>query len=270
MKRSVVLILNAFIAITASSQSVAVFSEGDKVMGRLSTAVDSIVFYDDDKALQGVSTENPSVREIDGRWCSLGTSITWYNDQIAKTNGKITAGYQTRVMNKLKFKYFTNSGVNGGTVSSSINNVVYADYYTIEHGINDWGKKVTPGTFDDYLNDTGNGSFAASYRKLIDKIYQTNPDARIVICTPRKGYGYKGYLPDKWDDAINGNYLQDYVDIVRKIADYEGIPVADFFSECGGQHNLHRLSMDVALHPNDIGYQLMANVLVQALIKVIN
>ena len=47
------------------------------------------------------------------------------------------------------------------------------------------------------------------------------------------------------------------------------MPVADFFSLCGGQHNLSELSIDVALHPNDDGYQMMANVLIKAFEKII-
>ena len=56
---------------------------------------------------------------------------------------------------------------------------------------------------------------------------------------------------------------------IRQIAEYESLPVADFFSLCGGDHNLVQLSIDEALHPNDDGYQLMANVLVKAFEKII-
>jgi len=207
-----------------------------------------------------------SVAHIDAHWMSLGTSITWYNDNVSSA---FTKGYQTRVREVLPFKRFTNKGVNGGVLESAIGQVSHADYYTIEHGINDWGHSTPVGTIDDYINNTQNGTFAANYRRLIDAIYKANPKAMIVLCTPRKGYGFGTYLPANCDDPKEGIYLHQYADIIRQIAAYESLPVADFFSLCGGQKNLANLSIDRALHPNDAGYQLMADVLVPALKKVL-
>ena len=54
-------------------------------------------------------------------------------------------------MEKLAFTNFSNKAVNGGVLQSAINSVVLADYYTIEHGINDWGHSTPVGTID-FLN----------------------------------------------------------------------------------------------------------------------
>lgn len=222
----------------------------------------------------GQSTDEP--RKINAHWCALGTSITWYNENVSAQPipGSFTRGYQSRVMDKLKFSRYSNQSVNGGELQSIFNHnkLIRADYYTIEHGINDWGKKIPVGTIDDYIDNTMNGTFAATYRTVIETIYALNPDAKIVLCTPRKGYGFQGYLPAHWYDKRNADtdiYLKEYADLVIQIAEFEGIPVADFFNLCGGQHNLHRLSIDTAVHPNDPGYQMMANVLIDALEKVI-
>jgi len=203
---------------------------------------------------------------INAHWMSLGTSITWYNDNVSSA---FTKGYQTRVREVLPFKRFTNKGVNGGVLATAIPQVSHADYYTIEHGINDWGHSTPVGTIDDYINNTNNGTFAANYRLLIDAIYKANPKAMIVLCTPRKGYGFGTYLPSDCNLPLNNIYLHEYADIVRQIADYESLPVADFYAYCGNQHNLHLLSIDKALHPNDNGYQLMADVLVKAMKKIL-
>lgn len=219
-------------------------------------------------------------RHIDAHWCALGTSITWYNDNVSAykpgcpspyTPGIFTAGYQTRVGKKLAFNKVTNGGANGGNVERVLPFVVKADYYTIEHGINDWGYKIKPGTFEDYLNNTNNGTFAASYRKVIDKIFSLNPAAKVVLCTPRKGHvgGSFTHLPDAWYKPNGDCYLEDYAKIVRQIAEYEGFPVADFFGQCAGQRLLMKHSINDALHPNDKGYQIMANILIDALEKVI-
>lgn len=210
-----------------------------------------------------------TVAYIDATWESLGTSITWYNNNVEASGGKFTKGYQSRVREVLPFKRFINKGISGGCIDGCPGQVTFANYYTIEHGINDWGHSTPVGTMDDYLNNTKNGTFAATYRILLDKIYATNPNAQVVLCTPRKGYGFGNYLPSSCDAELNGIYLKDYADIIRQIAEYESLPLADFFGLCGNQRNLDKLSIDVALHPNDPGYQLMADVLIKEMRKIL-
>lgn len=273
MKKLIVIVAGIAMGIAGHAQSVSLYQGETEVMNCPTESIDSIVF----KSKAATGTMPVAARAVKGHWCALGTSITWYNENVSSqpVAGSFTRGYQSRVMDRLKFSQYSNQGVNGGVVKSAIDKVIRADYYTIEHGINDWAKNTAVGTIDDYINNTNNGTFAANYRVLIDKIYATNPDAKIVLCTPRKAYGFNGFLPAHWYDPKHDNntgkdiYLKDYVDIVRQIAEYESLPLADFFAECGAQHNLQRLSIDVALHPNDAGYQLMANVLLQALEKTI-
>lgn len=249
------------VASVAMAQSFTVY-EKDKTHGFDNENVDSIVF-----SLEKAQASSIEPRQIKGSWCSLGTSISWLNENTASY--PLTKGYQTRVMEKLAFARFFNKAVNGGTLSSAISSVALADYYTIEHGINDWGHSTPVGTINDYINNTKNGTFAAIYRQVIDRIFARNKKARVILCTPRKAYGFGGYLPDHWYDPLNGIYLQEYADIIRQIAAYESFPVADFFAECGGQRQLDNWSYDTALHPNDDGMQIMANVLIQAFEKIL-
>lgn len=273
MKKLIFIVAGIAMSIAGYAQSVSLYQGDKEVMNCSTESIDSIVF----KSQASTGTPSGAARLINAHWCALGTSITWYNENVSAQPiaGSFTRGYQSRVMDRLKFSQYSNQAVNGGVLSSAVSKVIAADYYTIEHGINDWGKMTAVGTIEDYINNTKNGTFAANYRVLIDKIYATNPDAKIVLCTPRKGYGFNGYLPEHWYDPKHDNntgkdiYLQEYVDIVRQIAEFESLPLADFFAECGGQHNLHRLSIDEALHPNDAGYQFMANVLVKAFEKII-
>ena len=261
--KAVLTLILCGIASVAVAQSFTVYEKDNKDHGFNVEDVDSIVFSPDQ-----VPAASAEPRQVQGRWCSLGTSISWLNENTASYSG-LTKGYQTRVMEKLAFKSFSNKAVNGGCLESAISAVAYADYYTIEHGINDWGHSTPVGTIDDYINNTKNGTFAAIYRQLIDRIFQRNRKARVILCTPRKAYGFGGYLPDHWYDPLNGIYLQEYVDIIRQIAAYESFPVADFFAECGGQRQLDNWSYDTALHPNDEGMQIMANVLIQAFEKIL-
>ena len=208
-----------------------------------------------------------AARKMEGTWCSLGTSISWYNDNVAK--GRFTRGYQSRVMDVLAFDGFVNPAINGGTiVNQAAGKVPAAAYYTIEHGINDWGHVTPVGTIEDYRGNTGNATFYANYRKLIDKIRAANPEAKVILCTPRRGYGFGTYLPKDSETPKGGVYLREYADAVRAIAAEEGFPVADFFATCGTDAELKSLSIDVALHPNDAGYQRMADELLRAFAEV--
>ncbi len=261
MKQTFSTIILCAVASVAMAQSFTVY-EKDKDHGYNIVDVDSIVFSPDP-----AQAAAPEPRVVNGRWCSLGTSISWLNENTASF--PLTKGYQTRVMEKIAFKNFSNKAVNGGTLSSAISSVVLADYYTIEHGINDWGHSTPVGTIDDYINNTKNGTFAAIYRQVIDRIFSRNKKARVILCTPRKAYGFNGYLPDHWYDPLNGIYLEEYANVIRQIAAYESFPVADFFAECGGQRQLDNWSYDTALHPNDDGMQIMANVLIQAFEKIL-
>ena len=239
--------------------------EGSNTATYSTDMVDSITFSEDNQMPEGIPYTTRM--EIDAHWCALGTSITYLNDYDKQ--GRFEKGYMDRTLDQLHFAKMTNQGVSGGCIQSAYNKVIKADYYTIEHGINDWGQFTPVGTFDDYLNKNNNGSFAYWYRMVIDRIFSVNPKAKVVLCTPRKAYGFSGYLPNNCMGDLNGIYLADYVNIIRQIAEYEGFPLADFYAECGGQRDLARMSMDTALHPNDEGYQMMANVLIPAMKKVI-
>lgn len=200
---------------------------------------------------------------FNGKWRANGTSITWYNENVGASGGRFTEGYQTRVMKTLTFGAYENGGNNGCRLSSSIGSVGDADLCTVEHGINDMGQQFNVGSFDDYLDPEGKDSFYADYRKLIDNARKKNPNALIILCTPRKGILFGDYLPDYWDKkGKKGFCLQDYVNAVLDVADYEKLPVCDFFTFCGDQSTLRALSIEEALHPNDPGYQLMADELV--------
>ena len=162
-----------------------------------------------------------------------------------------------------------NRAVNGGCVADQLGKVERADYYTIEHGINDWGHSTPVGTIDDYRNDTRNGTFFATYRRLVDEIRALNPEATIIVCTPRKGYGFNGFLPEHWYLPKNGIKLEQYAVAVREIAEEEGFTVADFFKNSAWNKNqLRYLSMDDALHPNDMGHAVLGNETLRAFANV--
>lgn len=243
----------------------------------------------EDNGLMG-DVESLQIIDTHKSWCSIGTSITYANDHVMAGIRKMK-GYQTRVMERLTFSAFTNVGVSGqaignGTIghdvaslASNVDNVIttIADFYTIEHGVNDWGQCVNVGTIDDFINNTGASTFFGAFRIVIDKIYSLNAEAQIILITPRKAYGYGGYLPNNWWEAkTNGGndyYIKDYANAVKVIGEFMSLPVCDWFGESNSnQYNLALNSGDAnpAVHPNDVGYQKLANLLVQTFQKVID
>lgn len=223
-------------------------------------------FFDSSNiSVSGGSSSGTCYPDLSGKaWCSLGTSITWYNNN---QGGKFDKGYQGWLMAKMPIGTLVNKGVSGGTIvnlAASVSSLVQlADIYTIEHGVNDWGKKTAVGTISDYINNTGNTTFFGAFRIIIDAIYAKNSKAVIILCTPRKARGFNGYLPSSCNGELDGIKLKDYADAVVEVARYEGLPICDWFNLCGvNDHNLPLYSIDDALHPNDLGYKQMAQLLI--------
>lgn len=266
MKKILFLLSSLAFSVALSAQSVSIYQGDNKLVNFAPNEVDSIVFNTD------AAKSTLAARPVNGKWCSIGTSITWYNNNVSTGQGLFTRGYQDRVMDKLAFTQLINSGDNGGWAQRTIDKslIKKADFYTIEHGVNDWGNQIPVGTLDDYINATNKDSFAYAYKQIINRIFLYNKNAKVILCTPRQAYGFNGYLPAcNQPHPVSGIYLHEYADLVRQIAQYEGFPVADFYNECGGEHNLKSLSIDDAVHPNDAGYQMMANVLIKAFEKIL-
>lgn len=218
----------------------------------------------DSSDIKATSGEDRATRaKLPGKWCAIGTSVTFWD--------KERKGYQSWIKEWIEVADYTNLGVWGGTIvdlSNSLDTIVAADVYTIEHGINDWRTTVPVGDISDFINDTGNTTFYGAYRKVINRIYSLNKRALIVLMTPVKACGGYG-LPTHTYDAINGVYFDAYVEAIREIGRICSLPIADVYSESGiNQWNLDIFSADYAIHPNEEGHKRMAAVLYQKLLNL--
>ena len=228
-------------------------------------------------------------------WCSLGTSVTDFNDNPIEGR---TQGYQFYTMDKLGWSRdkLLNVGHSGSIVgiANDFPKTTPYDIYTIEFGINDWGTGHPVGTISDYRNYLYNDKavrwhlFASCYRNVIETIRAANPDAIIVLTTPRKGYGFNGTFPDDCDDLtvasrvgnyyspdagaqVDGEqtYLEDYAKLIRQIAEEEDLVLCDWYAYAADQDNLAKRSVDVAVHPNDRGYEMMAQMLAPKILQAV-
>lgn len=196
---------------------------------------------------------------INATWCAIGNAVTTGQNS---------------------YTYYVNDGIRFGETivvplgESCLNKAYFkipkADYYSLEAGLYDWAHGVELGTISDYANNTNSGSFANWYRKIIDRICQVNPKAKIVLCTTRKAYDFVAEVSEDCYAPVNGVCLKDFAQLIRAIGEYEGYPVADFFANSGGPHDLESLSVpgNTAM-PNAAGAQIMSRELVNALEKVL-
>ena len=139
-----------------------------------------------------------------------------------------------------------------------------AEVVVVFGGTNDFGHGDAPfGSFSDRTVDTFYGALHFLYRSLIEKY----PYSQIVIITPLHRH-------NEIDPASDGNHphkditLREYVEAIRQTAEYYSLPVLDLFKTSGIQPNvpiMRETFMPDGLHPNDAGYELLANKIIKFL-----
>ncbi len=130
-----------------------------------------------------------------------------------------------------------------------------ADVVVIFGGTNDYGHgDAALGNFMDRTDDTFYGALHNLYLDLIAKY----PAAQLVVMTPlhrlEENRAYNGF------GVRCVGSLGDYVDIIREVAGYYGIPVLDLHRVSGLQPKVPALQeayMPDGLHPNDAGHALI-------------
>ncbi len=184
-----------------------------------------------------------SFTEKQVKWSAIGDSITYLNEHPEETGNRITKGYMTRVVEKLPQIRYVNKGYNGWTasqVASEINNlgIISSDVYTVFLGTNDWWSEVPLGTWNDYLENTGNSTFYGSYRIIVNKLRNLNKSAKIVLITPMQRGDFV-YIADKNNNAWgsyklkNGQSLAAFAEAVVIIGKHEKIDVVDLYNDSG-------------------------------------
>jgi lysophospholipase L1-like esterase len=180
-----------------------------------------------------------SFKQKEITWVAIGDSITYLNDHLDETGNRVTKGYMTRVKEAIPEISFINQGHNGWTSAGIANEIeklglVKADVYSVFLGTNDWWSGVSKGTYNDYLQNTGNKTLYGSFRIIIDKIRQLNPQAKIILITPMQRTDFV-YLSDKKNNAWgsykdkNGQSLESFANAIKEIAKKEKLGIVDLF-----------------------------------------
>jgi lysophospholipase L1-like esterase len=182
-----------------------------------------------------------SFKEKETVWVAIGDSITYLNDHPNETGNRVVKGYLSRVVAELPNVRYINQGHNGWKSSDIANKIeslglVKADVYTVFLGTNDWWGGRPVGSIDDYKNNTGTNSVFGSFRIIINKIRQLNPEAKIVLITPMQRGDFV-YLLNASNNAYgsykdkNGQSLEAFADAVIAIGKLENIPVIDLYHD---------------------------------------
>ncbi len=174
-------------------------------------------------------------------WVAIGDSITYLNEHKNETGNRVTAGYMTRVVEKLPNISYTNQGHNGWTAEKIAANIEKlglekADVYSIFLGTNDWWQGRPVGSLMDYLQNTGNATVYGSFRLIINKLRSLNPEAKIILITPMQRVDFvyiNDYNNNAWGSYRdkNGQSLSQFADAVKSIGQTENIEVIDLFNE---------------------------------------
>lgn len=127
-----------------------------------------------------------------------------------------------------------------------------ADLIVVFGGTNDFGHGDAPfGEFSDRTADTFCGALHVLYIALLEKY----PDMQIMVMTPL--HRSSENIPN-----MHGKILAEYVDMIRKAAEYYSLPVLDLWAVSGIQPAVPVMKekyMPDGLHPNDAGHVILTN-----------
>ena len=139
-----------------------------------------------------------------------------------------------------------------------------ADIVVVFGGTNDFGTgDAALGTISDQTNDT----FYGACHLLVQKLYEKYPKATVVLMTPLHRMSEDEVLYNELGVRRVGP-LRVYVQALREIAEFYGLPLVVLFADCPIQprvESLRQMYMPDGLHPNDAGAGLVAECLQRVL-----
>lgn len=132
------------------------------------------------------------------------------------------------------------------------------DIIIVFGGVNDFAHGDAPlGKMSDRRDDTFYGACHLLYTELIEQF----PKAHLVIITPLHCVNEDNDYFNEKGLRQNGKLL-DYVNIISEVAAEYSLPVLDLYRNSGIQPKIkiqRELFMPDGIHPNDAGYERIAN-----------
>ena len=171
---------------------------------------------------------------------AIGDSITY--GYIETDDGNSTAPWTLQLIPICKFGTVTNNGVSASTIAKysgevatsfveRVDTIQDQNFVVMLGGVNDFGFDVPLGKF----MDTSQETFFGALNYMAKQLVKNNPNARILWCTPviNTSLDHHTY-DDNGELVVNdvGSTELDYVNAVKKVANYYGFPVLDLFANC--------------------------------------
>ena len=139
-----------------------------------------------------------------------------------------------------------------------------ADVVVVFGGTNDFGHgNAALGT----IADRTNGTFYGACHCLLKQLIERYPNAQIVVMTPLHRESENEVVNSELGIRRCGP-LSIYVQAIRDVAEFFGMPVVDLFRNCMIQPRIPALKekyMPDGLHPNDAGHVLITRCLLSVL-----
>lgn len=165
-------------------------------------------------------------------------------------------------------EYFNNGGRDYRKQAKDLNEVDWSnvDVITVFFGGNDFGNLSPLGTDSDITGTT----FKGAINKIIRIISETLPKVRLIFIAPMfrsRIYSIEGENSDD-NPNTNGVYFREYINAIVNLTDKNHIPSINLHDLSGvNRFNSHYLLVD-GKHPNSIGYERIANILTNKLLKL--
>lgn len=176
---------------------------------------------------------------------------------------EVVKGYIQEIENRYGL-VCTNLGKGGHTIVNDyadLMNINYSDValVTIAYGCNDARLSVPLGT----VNSSDGTTFAGALNNILRKIYTDNPECRVIVLTALQ----RLYVSEFGIATANsnGNYLIDFVDMCKKVANKRSTKCIDVYRDCGiNQTNLYYYTRE-GVHPLNTGYKRMSGAIIPVL-----
>lgn len=176
---------------------------------------------------------------------------------------EVVKGYIQEIENRYGL-VCTNLGKGGHTIVNDYANLMNINYsdvalVTIAYGCNDARLSVPLGT----VNSSDGTTFAGALNNILRKIYTDNPECRVIVLTALQ----RLYVSEFGIATANsnGNYLIDFVDMCKKVANKRSTKCIDVYRDCGiNQTNLYYYTRE-GVHPLNTGYKRMSGAIIPVL-----
>lgn len=211
-------------------------------------------------------------------------TITAVGDSITQGFGT-QKNYLTYLKEKLELKVVNNYGIGGSTIATGqdsiatrITSVANADVILVFAGTNDFGYKPTAlGT--QYTLDSNNKmipntdttTFYGALNVLCNSMLTTFSKSKLLLCTPIHREKYDTQPTELQPNSL-GIYMYQYIEAMRKVANFWGIELCDLYTKCKLNPNNPAIksayfSSTDGLHPNADGHEVIADEIIRTLLS---